>query len=244
MMNESVSDNHATIHPAILEFERNYDRTKGGWREDGVVRFANVELEVGRLWHTLVLLLQPRSVLETGTFRGYSTACIASALVSLGNPDRRVITIDPEPKEDQVWAGTNLESFISLRRQMSQEAFGELFLLKTRFDMLVLDSDHHYDTIMSELMLYEPLLNVNGTILLHDSLFFDGVGAATRQLLANPRFQGLTLDTPRREYPGHRCPGVTIVRKDREGDPGLYLDRRYSGWGVGDAFAPPLLRGA
>ena len=81
--------------------------------------------------------------------------------------------------------------------------------------MLVLDSDHHYDTIMTELVLYEPLLNAGGTILFHDSLFFDGVGAAVQQVLANPRFQGLTLDSPRRAIPGQRCPGVTIVRKVR-----------------------------
>jgi predicted O-methyltransferase YrrM len=242
-MNGFGSDNHAMIHPAILEYERRYDRTVGGWREEGTLRFGSVELEVGRLWHSLILLLQPRMILETGTFRGYSTACIASALASLGG-DRRVITIDPEPKEDLVWAGSGLESVITLRRQLSQEAFGELYLAKSRFDMLVLDSDHHYDTIMTELMLYEPLLNVGGTILLHDTLFFDGVGAATRQLLANPRFQGLTLDSPRHEFPGHRCPGVTIVRKDREGQPELYLDRRYAGWNVGDPFSPPLLRGA
>jgi predicted O-methyltransferase YrrM len=240
-MNATSSSNHAHVHQAILDYEESYERSLGGWHDNGTINYASVELEVGRLWHSLVLLLQPRMVLETGTYKGYSTACIASALASLGG-DRRVITIDPCPQGGQVWEGTELESIITLRRQMSQEAFGDLFLSKVRFDMLVLDSDHHYDTIMTELMLYEPLLNVGGTILLHDSLFFDGVGAATRQLLANPRFQGLTLDSPRHALPNQRCPGVTIVRKDREGAPELYMDKRYCGWEVGDPFSTPLLR--
>ena len=95
---------------------------------------------------------------------------------------------------------------------------------------------------MRELMLYEPLLEVGGAILLHDSLFFDGVGAAVRQLLANPRFQGVTLDTPRRALPNQRCPGVTIVRKVRDGGPDLVMEQRYLGWEVGDSFAPAYLR--
>lgn len=241
-MEAILSANHAQIHQAILDYEESYDRTTGGWRHvNGQILYASVELEVGRLWHALTLLLQPHMVLETGTFQGYSTACIASALVSLGGP-RRIITIDPDPKEGQVWAGTELESIVTLRSQLSQDAYPDLLQSRVQFDMLVLDSDHSYDTIMSELMLYEPLLKVGGTILLHDSLYFDGVGAAVRQLLANPRFQGVTLDSPRHAVPGDRCPGITIVRKDRGGSPDLRFDSRYQGWVRGDQMTPAYLR--
>ena len=241
-MDGVASASHAQIHEAILEYEETYERTVGGWREGDMISFASVELEVGRLWHSLLMLLQPRLVLETGTFKGYSTACIASALASLGG-NRRVITVDPAPQPGQVWEGTDLESIITLHRQFSQDTFADLYLAKTQFDMLVLDSDHHYDTIMRELVLFEPLLKEGGSILLHDSLFFDGVGAAVRQLLNNPRFQGVTLDTPRQAMPGQRCPGVTIVRKIRHGEPALVMDRRYLGWDVGDPFSTPYLRG-
>ncbi len=240
-MEALLSTNHAQIHQAILDYEETYDRTVGGWRVNGEVLFCSVELEVGRLWHALTLLLQPHTVLETGTFKGYSTACIASALVSLGGP-RQIVTIDPHPQDGQIWSGTELESVVTQRRQFSQDTYPELLRSRMRFDMLVLDSDHSYETIMTELMLYEPLLKAGGTILLHDSLYFDGVGAAVRQLLANPRFQGLTLDSPRQAVPGERCPGVTIVRKERDGGPELKLDARYLGWNVGDRREPPYLR--
>ncbi len=240
-MASSETINYGDIHGSILEYEKTYERSLGGWREGDQVSFASVELEVGRLWHSLVLLLQPHLVLETGTFKGYSTACIASALVTLGG-DRRVITIDPEPQPGQIWEGTDLESVISLRPQKSEDAFPELAGAKMQFDMLVLDSDHHYDTIMTELMLYEPLLKEGGTILMHDSLFFDGVGAATRQLLANPRFRGVAFDSPRRVLPDVRCPGVTLVRKERAGGPELFFEEQYRGWFDGDVWTPPLLR--
>ncbi len=154
-------------------------------------------------------------------------------------------TIGPSPLDPLLFTGTDLEKFITLRRERSQDAAVDFLLRKAQFDMLVLDSDHHYDTIMVELVLYEPLLTAGGTILLHDSLYYDGVGAAVAQLLANPRFQGVTLDSPRRHEAARReqrCPGVTIVRKNRGGHPSLHVDSRCSGWEIGDASKPSLLR--
>jgi predicted O-methyltransferase YrrM len=240
-MNQDSRNNYGYLPDAIKEYERTYERSVGGWNENNAVSYASVELEVGHLLHALVLLLQPTIVLETGTYRGYSTACIAAGLASLGGA-RQVVTIDPLPQEKQIWSEGGLESFVTLRRERSQDAYPDLLRAGTRFDMLVLDSDHRYDTLMTELVLYEPLLNIGGTIILHDSLYFDGVGVAVRQLLCNPRFQGVTLDTPRHALPNHRCPGITIVRKDRESPPQLYFDNVYHGWEVGDAFSAPLLR--
>ncbi len=222
-------------------YENLYDPASCGWRSgpSGAIEYGSVELEVGRLWYAITMLLRPSVVLETGTFNGYSTACIASALLALGGR-RRLVTIDPEPR-DQIWKGTDLEGVITLIRMRSQDAAADL--AGVRFDMLVLDSDHHYDTVMRELILYEPHLRTDGAILLHDSLFFDGVGAAVRQLLANPRFEGVTLDTPR-HHEGHtaRCPGATIVRKRRAGEPALDFDPRSAGIFVGNVHEPPLLR--
>ena len=86
-MEAILSSNHAQIHQAILDYEETYERSVGGWHVNGSISYASVELEVGRLWHALVLLLQLPTVLRTGTHNGYSTACIASALASLGGPE-------------------------------------------------------------------------------------------------------------------------------------------------------------
>lgn len=63
--------------------------------------------------------------------------------------------------------------------------------------MLVLDSNHDYETVSSEIELYEPKLVEGGLILMHDSLFFDGVGTAVKELVKTGRFEHITLDTPR-----------------------------------------------
>ena len=230
--------------PQVLAYERRYHPPTGGYREsDGKLSYGPVELEVGRLWYSMVLLNRPQLVLETGTHEGYSTSCIASALWFLGQQGA-VMTIDPAPLK-QVWQGTELEKHIRLVKKMSQEAKPEVqaFLNGRQFDMLVLDSDHHYDTIMDELIIYEPMLRDGGVILLHDTLFFDGVGMAVEQLTRNNRFECLTLDSPRHhEYGTLRCPGITIVRKKASGQPLLRFDESRRGVFHGDVETPSFLR--
>jgi predicted O-methyltransferase YrrM len=231
--------------PRVVEYIRTYDPATGGYADPSSglpVDFASVELEVGMLWHALVMLLRPSRVLETGTYRGFSTCCIAAAMETLGTReggDRSIITIDPQPR-DHLWLGTPLAAHIEYIPAKSQDAAPRVN--GREFDMLVLDSDHHYATIMRELILFEPLLVAGGTILLHDSLYFDGVGLAVRQLRANPRFETLTLDSPRTHgVAGCRPPGVTLIRKLRSGDPALDFQERLADVFVGNRLDTPIL---
>ncbi len=226
---------------AVRDFESTYDPASGGYRVglDGHLGYASVELEVGRLWYALVRLLRPRVVLETGTHRGYSTCNLAAALRDLGQ-DGHVWTIDPI-EHNHLWLGTDLVPRITFLKKTSDLAF-ESLKGKT-FDLLVLDSDHHYSTIIEELRLFEPCLKVGGHILMHDSLYFDGVGAAVKQLGDDPRFEMVTLDTPRTSgEPARRPPGVTIVRKAAAG-PAVVPNPALYNWHVGDPWQTPLLRG-
>jgi len=83
------------------------------------------------------------------------------------------------------------------------------------FDMLFLDSDHHYDTIINEIIRFEPLLKENGLLVLHDTVYYDGVALAVKQLMENSRFELVTLPSPRDHGINTRPPGVTVVRKIR-----------------------------
>lgn len=223
----------------VRRYERLYERRTGLWYEGvrGRASTGSVELEVGRLWYALCMVLRPARVLETGTWRGYSTCCIAAALRDLGG-ERSVVTIDPTDR-DHLWKGTSLSAWIDFRRALSQDQVSAL--AGREFDLLVLDSDHTYDTIIAEIIGFEPMLRVGGCMLLHDSLHFDGVGAAVRQLESSGRFELVTLDSPRNEGRGVRPPGVTIVRKKRAGAP-LLFEVKYKGVEKGDAWETPLLR--
>lgn len=226
----------------LRRFERRYDPQTGGYRAPGSGQpdYGSVELEVGRLWYSLVMLLQPQQVLETGTYYGYSTCMIAQALSDLGG-ERMVTTIDPDRKP-HLWVGTRLAPRIEWIAARSQDAAKDL--AGAAYDMLVLDSDHHYNTVMEELIAFEPMLRKGGVILMHDTLFFDGVGAAVKQLQRNPRFEVVTLDSPRTHgRPKHRRPGVTIVRKAKIKGPPLVFESQYDGLFDGNTVEPALLRG-
>lgn len=205
---------------------------------DGVLNYGSVELEVGRLIHALVLAHQPKIVLETGAFMGYSTSCIASALKQIGGK-RIVHTIDCSPREF-LFKDSSLADYINFIPGRSQDVCG--MFDEQKFDMLVLDSNHDYETIFCELKLYEPKLVDGGIILIHDSLFFDGVGAAVSQIISSGRFECVTLETPRHHHSKtKRSPGISIIKKLTSGEP-ICFDPKFSGWFVGDSQSEPFLR--
>ncbi|GAA6615454.1 class I SAM-dependent methyltransferase [Scytonema sp. NUACC26] len=224
----------------LVNYEKLYDKKTGGWYNFYTKgpSFGSVELEVGRFYYAFVQMLQPKMVLETGVFNGYSTACIAAALKDLNNGGH-IFGIDPAHIH-HLWEKTDLKSLITWIPTLSQEAVS--FIEGKIFDLLVLDSDHSYKTIMWELIHFEKYLKVGGHILMHDSLYFDGVGAAVKQLYRNPRFEVITLNSPRTHGNDTRCPGVTIVRKIAEGHPALEYEQEFDDWVIGDASTTPYLR--
>ncbi len=227
---------------SLLKYESLYNWDTGGWHNpeaDSQLDYASVELEVGRFFYAFVLLTQPRTILETGVYKGYSTCSMASALRLLKN-EGHIYCIDPM-RTSHLWEGTQLDSLITWIPKLSQESID--LLKDKKFDLLVLDSDHSYDTAMWELINFEKMLNSGGHILMHDSIFFDGVGAAVKQLYNNPRFEVITLNTPRKSHLANsRCPGMTIVRKKSDEGPELMFENEFKGWFVGDRTAIPYLR--
>jgi predicted O-methyltransferase YrrM len=242
------TNGYGRLPDRIEAYERTYDARFGDWREgpEGKLSHATVELEVGRLWYAMVALLRPTVVVETGTWSGYSTCCIAAALrhcTAVDSIPRRVHTADVQPRE-HLWTGTELEGLITFHR-----CEGAKIPVAGPVDMLVIDSEHDYPTVSREIEALEPALAVGGVALFHDALYFDGVGAAVRTLSQSGRFEVVTLDSPRHtlDFPRaaartpFRCPGVTIARKVAAG-PAIAPDPALAALYVGDIRTPPLLR--
>ncbi|MCX2699328.1 O-methyltransferase [Ochrobactrum chromiisoli] len=192
-----------------------------------------VEVEVGNLYYWLVRLIKPKYVIETGTNNGYSTAQIAKAMLDDGS-NGSIITIDPQSPH-HLFRDTDFQNMVSFIKGFSTDVH---IPDGAHFDLAVLDSDHTYDTIIKEVIRFEPLLDVGGYMILHDSVLFDGVGHAVRQLRKTGRFEQVTLPSTRKLNGIGRTPGVTILRKLRK-SPEVYdidFDTGWSGvsWSASD----------
>jgi predicted O-methyltransferase YrrM len=239
----SHEKNYFSGKQALDDFESLYEPKTGGWlvptpagKEVFDIKYDAVEREVGHLYAAFVSMVQPKTILETGVSRGYSTACLGYALKNIGK-DGHVWAIDSF-FFPHLWDGTDLAPYITFINKTSQEALEDLKHMS--FDLLVIDSEHDYDTCFWEVCHYEELLKTNGYILMHDSIFFDGVAAVVRQLGSNQRFELVTLVTPRTHGNPEslRRPGLTIVRKIRDGEPRLAYDPQFEGWAVGSDSVP------
>lgn len=128
----------------------------------------------GRLLKMLVMMLRPRTILEVGTFSGYSAICMAEGLAALSEGERRgeVFTYEiNDEMEDftRKWIeGSEVADLIDFR---IGDAAKEAPQLGVTFDMMFLDGDKRtyvetYDALF-------PLLNKGG-IILADNTLWDG----------------------------------------------------------------------
>lgn len=114
----------------------------------------------GRLLAMFSKMMQPRRILEIGTFMGYSALCLAEGLSENG----KIITLDVEPETNAIakefWARTSdyakIESYLGDAAQI-------IPTLTETFDLVFIDADKpsyakYYDLIF-------PKLRVGGIII-------------------------------------------------------------------------------
>ena len=169
----------------------------------------------GRLLSMLSHMIQPKRILELGTFTGYSALCLAEGLA----PDGRLITIEHNDELEE-----------TLRRNLSRSPLGskidliigdcksEIGKLEGPFELVFIDADKR--EYCEYLELVYPLVPVGGFILADNTLWdghvidaaYDkdkqtlGLRAFNDKLKEDDRFEQVIL--PLRD-------GLTIIRKIR-----------------------------
>ncbi len=122
----------------------------------------------GRLLAMFSKMLQPRRILEIGTYMGYSALCLAEGL----DEDGKIITLDIQPETNAVakefWARTPLYSKIE---SYLGDALEIIPILGETFDLVFIDADkpnykHYYDLIFPHLRL--------GGVILADNVLWSG----------------------------------------------------------------------
>lgn len=170
---------HVAVTAELLDYVRRISL-----REDDVLRelrevtaglpagpALQVLAEEGQLLGLLVALTGARTVLEIGTYTGYSTLCMARALA----PGGSVITCDVTERWPAIgrpyWVKAGVDDRIELRIGDARETLGRLGPI--RVDLAFIDADKtgyrdYYETVL-------PLIRPGGLIILDNTLFFGRV---------------------------------------------------------------------
>lgn len=122
------------------------------------------------LLHYLVRANGCARVLETGTARGVSAACLASAVAH--RPGRRVVTFDTvdRPGRAELWGALpeQTKSCLDFRQVGSVEGMNACLAGEESFDAALLDSLHTEEHVWAEFQLAAKLVCPGGLILIHD----------------------------------------------------------------------------
>ena len=128
------------------------------------------------LLHNLVRANGCVRVLETGTARGISAACIASAVAH--RPGGRVVTLDPYPNSDaaELWATLPdaMRACIELRVVGAHEGMAAALEAGEHYQAALLDSVHEEEFVWAEFQLAARLVCPGGLILIHDPIYAQG----------------------------------------------------------------------
>jgi predicted O-methyltransferase YrrM len=115
-------------------------------------------------------------VMETGTARGISAACLASAVAH--RPDARVVTFDPYPHQlrAELWAALPeaMSACIEPRTVGSLEGMAAALQAAECYDGALLDSIHTEEHVWAEFQLAARLVCPGGLILIHDVRYIHG----------------------------------------------------------------------
>jgi O-methyltransferase len=129
-----------------------------------------VMAEEGQLLALLVGLIRARSVLEVGTFTGYSTLCLARALA----PGGRIVTCDITDRwmgiAEKYWKRADVADRIDVRIGAAQRTMAELLIQEGpgSYDFVFIDADKSSYRQYYELGL--SLLSEGGLIVMDSTL--------------------------------------------------------------------------
>jgi len=129
---DDYSVNHSQIEPLILQ-----ELTKETWQKIINPRMLSGAFQ-GRVLSMISKLVQPKNILEIGTYTGYSSICIAEGLTDAGNID----TIDKN--EELVDLQNKYFEKSGYRSKISQHVGSALEIIPTlnkKFDLVFIDAD-------------------------------------------------------------------------------------------------------
>lgn len=120
---------------------------------------------VGILLHSLILVGDYKTVLEIGTGEGYTAVAMSTAI-----KDGVVYTVDINN------VSLNYPNIVTI------QADSKTLEWDKKVDLLYIDGDHEYDSVLSDFNRFSPFVNENGVVVFHDSNWKEGVRKVVKGL--------------------------------------------------------------
>jgi len=154
--------NHSQNEPKLLQ-----QLNKETWQKVLNPRMLSGGYQ-GRILSMISKLVQPKTILEIGTYTGYSALCLAEGLQKNGT----LFTIDKnEELEDFAKKYFNQSLYTSQIKQMVGNALNILPTLNEKFDLVFIDADkENYSTYFN--MIIEKMNS--GGVILSDNVLWSG----------------------------------------------------------------------
>lgn len=181
----------ATAHPAFHEQLRN----SVAMRNPGIAALqsnpaifpGSVSPEMGQFLYSLVTILRPKTILETGSLFGYSTMCMAQAAKDNGHGHVHSIDLFPAENYSKVTDATGddrglnfvqdhltrggVSDIVTLHRGDSAKMIDDLARTNDSFkiDFAFIDGDHFMAGAKRDFVAVDKHLATGGIIVLHDT---------------------------------------------------------------------------
>lgn len=183
----AVTDNYAVFLECLRAWVGRYGLNALAWSFYGLTSGDNATvrdpstLPLLAALHYLVRGNGCVRVIETGTARGISAACLASAVVH--REGGRVVTLDPfhHDGRDELWATLphNFQACIDSRVIDSIAGMEAALAAGEQYEAALLDSLHEAEHVWAEFQLATKLVCPSGLILIHDATYAGGTVPAT-----------------------------------------------------------------
>jgi hypothetical protein len=126
---------------------------------------------MNKFWNSVILPIfkeyKPKVIVEVGTYHGENTVQILHYLEDLHDPDAKLITIDPKPQINVKAWEDYWGDLLEVRQELSLDVLPNL----EEIDAIIIDGDHNYYTVFTELSIVEDKFRgeIQPLIFLHDT---------------------------------------------------------------------------
>jgi predicted O-methyltransferase YrrM len=150
----------------------------------------NSEDEVGQFLASLIKMAKCKAVLEVGVFHGETSQHLINALPKGG----QYIGIDINDYRTDLTKATMSTGGKSIDFILGNSHDELAKLPSNHFDLIFVDGDHSWESILPEFKLVERLVARGGVIVYHDTIHLDGPRKLV-EYAANFNYNNVTLNT-------------------------------------------------